>query len=220
MGVPIETAQLRPEIAFAHSSIIDYEKAWQIQRNLHSEIAQGSRPNTLMLLEHPSVFTAGRRTLENERPKDGTPVIDVDRGGKITWHGPGQLIGYPIVRLAKPTELVGFVREIEAGLIAVCEELGIKAQCVAGRSGVWIRGVDGDRKIAAIGIRVAQGVTMHGFALNVDPDLNNFSNIIPCGIADADVTSIAKELGRPISIEEVMPLVERHIFESLRKVSA
>ena len=128
MGVPIETAQLRPEIAFAHSSIIDYEKAWQIQRNLHSEIAQGSRPNTLMLLEHPSVFTAGRRTLENERPNDGTPVIDVDRGGKITWHGPGQLIGYPIVRLAKRHDVVGFVREIESALIKVCQEFGVSGQ--------------------------------------------------------------------------------------------
>ena len=150
---------------------------------------------------------------------DGTPVIDVDRGGKITWHGPGQIVGYPIVRLAKPHELVGFVREIEAGLINVCADFGITAVCVAGRSGVWIRDEKGDRKIAAIGIRVAQGVTMHGFALNVCPDLTAFKQIIPCGIADADVTSMQQELGREITIDEVTPIIERHIFESLKKVS-
>ncbi len=218
--MPVVTPPSQSAIALTRHGVIDYQKAWQVQRNIHAEVVAGIRPNTLLLLEHPSVYTAGRRTLDSEKPQDGTPVINVDRGGKITWHGPGQIVGYPIVKLLNPHELVGFVREIEAGLINVCSELGISATCVAGRSGVWIRGVDGDRKIAAIGIRVAQGVTMHGFALNVDPDLNNFSNIIPCGIADADVTSIAKELGRPISIEEVMPLVERHIFESLRKVSA
>jgi lipoyl(octanoyl) transferase len=199
--------------------LIDYSKAWDVQRTIHGEVVDKKRPNTLLLLQHPSVYTAGRRTQETERPQDGTPVIDVDRGGKITWHGPGQLIGYPIVRLAKPTELVGFVREIEAGLIAVCDELGIKAQCVAGRSGVWIRDEKGDRKIAAIGIRVAKGVTMHGFALNICPDLTPFTQIIPCGIQDAEVTSMEKELGRTISVEEVAPIVERNIFESLKKVS-
>ena len=172
------------------------------------------------MLEHPSVYTAGRRTDVSERPSDGTPVIDVDRGGRITWHGPGQLVGYPIVKLHKPTELVGFVREIESALIRVCEDLGIAALRVEGRSGVWIRDAKGDRKIAAIGIRVAKGVSMHGFALNVNPDLAAFSQIVPCGIADADVTSLEVELARPITIEEVAPLVERHVFESLKKVSA
>jgi lipoyl(octanoyl) transferase len=147
-------------------------------------------------------------------------VIDVDRGGKITWHGPGQLVGYPIVKLRKPTELVGFVREIESGLIAVCNDLGLAAVRIDGRSGVWIQDSQGDRKIAAIGVRVAQGVTMHGFALNVNPDLSAFRTIIPCGITDADVTSLEIELNRAITIEEVTPLVERHIFESLKKVSA
>ena len=218
--MPVVTPPSQSAIALTRHGVIDYEKAWQVQRNIHADVVAGSRPNTLLLLEHPSVYTAGRRTLDSEKPQDGTPVITVDRGGKITWHGPGQIVGYPIVKLANPHELVGFVREIEAGLINVCADLGIGATCVSGRSGVWIRDDKGDRKIAAIGIRVTQGVTMHGFALNVNPDLSNFTRIIPCGIADAEVTSIEKELGRPVSIDEVMPLVERHIFESLKKVSA
>ena len=217
--MPVLASSNQTPIALTRHGLIDYSKAWDVQRAIHGEVVEKIRPNTLLLLQHPSVYTAGRRTQESERPIDGTPVIDVDRGGKITWHGPGQLIGYPIVRLAKPTELVGFVREIEAGLIAVCEELGIKAQCVSGRSGVWIRDEKGDRKIAAIGIRVAKGVTMHGFALNICPDLTPFAQIIPCGIEDAEVTSMEKELGRKITIEEVAPIVERHIFESLKKVS-
>ena len=190
-----------------------------MQRTIHSEVAQGIRTNTLLLLEHPSVYTAGRRTLDSEKPQDGTPVIEVDRGGKITWHGPGQLVGYPIVKLSQPHELVGFVREMERGLINVCEEFGIQATCVSGRSGVWILDEQGDRKIAAIGIRVAKGVTMHGFALNVSPDLNAYKQIIPCGIADADVTSMERELGRSITVDEVAPIVERHIVESLQRVS-
>ncbi len=217
--MPVLASPNQTPIALTRHGLIDYSKAWDVQRAIHGEVVEKKRPNTLLLLQHPSVYTAGRRTQESERPQDGTPVIDVDRGGKITWHGPGQLIGYPIVRLAKPTELVGFVREIEAGLIAVCGELGIKAQCVAGRSGVWIRDEKGDRKIAAIGIRVAKGVTMHGFALNICPDLTPFTQIIPCGIQDAEVTSMEKELGRIITVEEVAPIVERHIFESLKKVS-
>jgi lipoyl(octanoyl) transferase len=203
----------------ARHGLIDYEKAWDVQRTIHGEVVEKKRPNTLLLLQHPSVYTAGRRSDPSERPLDGTPVIDVDRGGRITWHGPGQLVGYPIVRLAKPTEVVGFVREIEAGLIQVCAEFGIKAQCFAGRSGVWIRDEKGDRKIAAIGIRVAKAVTMHGFALNVCPDLTAFDRIVPCGIADAEVTSMEKELGRAITIEEVEPVVERYIFESLKRVT-
>ena len=206
-------------IAISRSGLVDYQKAWDVQRTVHEEVASGSRPNTLLLLEHPSVYTAGRRTDAAERPNDGTPVIDVDRGGRITWHGPGQLVGYPIVRLQKPTELVGFVREIEAALIVVCEDLGLAAVRVEGRSGVWIQDSRGDRKIAAIGIRVAKGVTMHGFALNVNPDLTAFGQIVPCGITDADVTSLEKELGRSITIDEVAALVERHVFESLKKVS-
>lgn len=199
---------------------MEYQEAWDFQRKIHEEVASGSRPNTLLLLEHPSVYTAGRRTEDAERPADGTPVIDVDRGGRITWHGPGQLVGYPIVKLQKPTELVGFVREIEAALIRVCNDLGVTAIRVEGRSGVWIQDERGDRKIAAIGIRVAKGVTMHGFALNVNPDLAAFGIIVPCGIADADVTSLEIELGRSITIEEVVPLIERHILDSLKKVSA
>jgi lipoyl(octanoyl) transferase len=220
MGVPVLESPSNASIALSRHGLVDYQKAWEVQRTIHQEVADGIRPNTLLLLEHPSVYTAGRRTEDSERPTDGTPVIDVDRGGRITWHGPGQLVGYPIVKLLKPTELVGFVREIEAALINVCADLGITAVRVAGRSGVWIQDSQGDRKIAAIGIRVAKGVTMHGFALNVNPDLSAFRSIVPCGISDADVTSLEIELGRVITIDEVAPLVERHIFESLKKVSA
>jgi lipoyl(octanoyl) transferase len=198
---------------------MEYLNALELQRSLHREIAEGQRENTLLLVEHPSVYTAGKRTQEHERPNDGTPVIDVDRGGKITWHGLGQLVGYPIVRLAKPTELVGFVREIETALISTCSELGLAATRVEGRSGVWVVDHMGERKIAAIGIRVARGVTMHGFALNAEPDLTPFQAIIPCGIQDAAVTSLAVELGRSISLEEVLPIVEKYMYESLAKVS-
>ena len=198
---------------------MEYLAALQLQRSLHHEIAEGQRENTLLLVEHPSVYTAGKRTQDHERPNDGTPVIDVDRGGKITWHGLGQIVGYPIIRLAKPTELVGFVREIETALIATCSELGLAATRVEGRSGVWVVDDKGERKIAAIGIRVARGVTMHGFALNVEPDLTPFQAIIPCGIQDAAVTSLAVELGRSISLEEVLPVVEKFMNESLAKVS-
>lgn len=207
-------------IAFAHSGIIDYERAWQIQRTVHAEVADGSRPNTLMLLQHPPVFTAGRRTQDHERPSDGTPVIDVDRGGKITWHGPGQIVGYPIVRLANRLDVVGFVREIESALIAVCNEFEIDAERYSERSGVWLRDAKGDRKIAAIGIRYAKGVTMHGFALNVNPDLSWFDRIVPCGLPDATATSMSAELGREVLIAEVIPVVERHVYEALAKVSA
>jgi lipoyl(octanoyl) transferase len=198
---------------------MEYIEALDLQRSLHGEIAEGQRENTLVLVEHPSVYTAGKRTQDHERPHDGTPVIDVDRGGKITWHGLGQLVGYPIIRLAKPTELVGFVREIESALIAACAELGLDTTRVDGRSGVWVVDSKGERKIAAIGIRVARGVTMHGFALNVEPDLRAFEAIVPCGIEDAVVTSLAIELGRSISIEEVLPVVEKYMYESLAKVS-
>ncbi|MSZ25111.1 MAG: lipoyl(octanoyl) transferase LipB [Actinobacteria bacterium] len=206
-------------IALKRAGLMQYLDALDLQRSLHREIADGVRENTLLLLEHPSVFTAGKRTQMHERPSDGSLVIDVDRGGKITWHGPGQLVGYPIVRLAKPTELVGFVREIEGALIAICGELGLTTQRVDGRSGVWVVEGASQRKIAAIGIRVASGVSMHGFALNIDPDLSAYDSIIPCGIDDASVTSLSKELGRSISTDEVLPIVEKHMYESLAKVS-
>jgi len=218
--VPVVTQSSQSALALTRLGLIDYEQALHMQRTIHSQVAEGICPNTLLLLEHPSVYTAGRRTLDSEKPADGSPVIEVDRGGKITWHGPGQLVGYPIVKLAQPHELVGFVREMERALINICEDFGIKASCVSGRSGVWILDEQGDRKIAAIGIRVAKGVTMHGFALNVSPDLNAFAQIIPCGILDADVTSMQKELGRSITIDEVAPIVERHIAKSLQRVSA
>lgn len=207
-------------LALKKIGLMEYESALELQRTFHQEIADSTRPNTLILLEHPPVFTAGRRTLDSEMPTDGSRVITVDRGGKITFHGPGQIVGYPIVRLKNPNDVVGFVREIETGLIRVCQEFGINAQRYCERSGVWIRDSRGDRKIAAIGIRVARGVTMHGFALNVDPDLSYFDRIVPCGIADAEVTSLSRELGRKVLIEEVMPILEQKIFESLMKVAA
>ncbi len=207
-------------LALKRSGVVEYLEALAIQRGLHAEVAAGHEPNTLILLEHPSVYTAGKRTLAEERPENGSPVIDVDRGGKITWHGPGQLVGYPIVKLKNPHELVGFVREIETGLIKVCADFGINGVRIQGRSGVWVSDTRGDRKIAAIGIRVASGTSMHGFALNVCPDLSAFEAIIPCGISDAAVTSMALELGRSITIDEVTPAVEKHLYEALAKVSA
>ena len=207
------------QISVERLGLINYESALEIQRSRHREVSASIRENTLLLLEHPSVFTAGKRTQDFERPTDGTPVIDVDRGGRITWHGPGQVVGYPIVRLSNPRELVGFVRELETALIALCNEYGVDAIRVEGRSGVWVQDEKGDRKIAAIGIRVASGVTMHGFALNICPDLTAFASIVPCGIDDADVTSLSIELGRRITVEEVLPSLEAHLLRSLRKVS-
>jgi lipoyl(octanoyl) transferase len=201
-------------------ALLDYNQALLIQRSTHEQVSAGVMPNTLFFVEHPSVFTAGKRTLDEERPMDGTPVIDVDRGGKITWHGPGQIVGYPILRLAKPTELVGFVREIESALIDTCKEFGLNVQRIKGRSGVWTCNENNPKKIAAIGIRVAKATTMHGFALNVNPDLGAFSQIIPCGIADAEVTSMAQELQREITSQEVLPILERNIVSTLAKVSA
>ena len=216
----VKDALRTPAIALSRAGLVQYEDALALQRKFHQEIVAGLRPNSLILLEHPSVYTAGKRTQEFEKPTDGTPVIDVDRGGRITWHGPGQLVGYPIVKLANPHELVGFVREIESALIDVCGHFGIAASRISGRSGVWIQDAQGDRKIAAIGIRVATGVTMHGFALNVNPDLSAFSRIIPCGISDAEVTSLSKELGRDIDIIELLPIVEKMVSATLSKVSA
>ena len=207
-------------LALQRCGLVEYSEALALQRTIHADVVSNTRPNTFLLLEHPSVYTAGKRTSIEERPDNQTPVIDVDRGGKITWHGPGQLVGYPIVRLKNPRELVGFVREIESGLIRVCGELGIVSQRVEGRSGVWVVDEKGERKIAAIGIRVASGVSMHGFALNINPDLTAFDQIIPCGIEDAVVTSISRELGRSVTIGEIIPVVERYLYEALAKVSA
>jgi lipoyl(octanoyl) transferase len=201
---------------------VEYERAWAMQRELHSRVAAGEAPDTVLLLEHPPVYTAGRRTHPADRPFDGTPVIDVDRGGRITWHGPGQIVGYPIVKLASPVDVVAYVRRLEEALIRVCDDLGVAAGRVEGRSGVWIAadapsierpGGRRERKVAAIGVRVAQGVTMHGFALNCDPDLSWFSRIVPCGIPDADVTSLSAELGRDVTVAEALPLVEKRLDE-------
>ncbi len=193
--------------------LVEYERAWAMQRELHARVAAGEAPDTVLLLEHPPVYTAGRRTHPADRPFDGTPVVNVDRGGRITWHGPGQIVGYPIVKLASPVDVVAYVRRLEEALIGVCADLGVTAGRVEGRSGVWITaGERGrERKVAAIGVRVAQGVTMHGFALNCHPDLSWFSRIVPCGIPDADVTSLTAELGREVPVAEVLPLVEHHL---------
>jgi lipoyl(octanoyl) transferase len=199
--------------------VIDYLSAWQIQKEIQEKVINNIDPNTLLLLQHPSVYTAGRRTEISDRPLDNTPVIDVDRGGKITWHGLGQIVGYPIIKLKNSTDVVGFVRELETSLISICDEFGIKAERYCERSGVWLRDAKGDRKIAAIGLRVAKGVTMHGFALNVNPDLSAYSKIVPCGIADAKVSSLSAELGRNITIEEVMPVLKKHILPTLERVS-
>jgi lipoyl(octanoyl) transferase len=194
--------------------VVPYEEAWERQRELHAQVVEGSAPDTLLLLEHPPVYTAGKRTEPHERPFDGTPVIDVDRGGKITWHGPGQLVGYPIVALPDPVDVVAHVRRLEQALMEVCTGLGVATERVEGRSGVWVRadrpgqGHRPDRKVAAIGVRVARGVTMHGFALNCDPDMSAFANMIPCGIADAGATSLSAELGRDVAVAEVIDPVE------------
>ncbi|MEV6262967.1 lipoyl(octanoyl) transferase LipB [Streptomyces sp. NPDC051784] len=239
---------------------VDYQEAWQKQREVHAARFEDTVPDTCLLLEHPPVYTAGRRTLDSERPLDGTPVVDVDRGGKITWHGPGQLVGYPILKLPRPVDVVAHVRRLEDALILTAAEFGVEATRVEGRSGAWVLGdpiedrpslgglsldfdprlhdeefdsrLNGpeyapsnagqrreDRKLAAIGIRVAKGVTMHGFSLNVNPDNTWFDRIVPCGIRDAGVTSLANELGREVTIAEVLPVVEKHlrnVLESAR----
>jgi lipoyl(octanoyl) transferase len=195
------------------AGLVPYEQAWARQRELHAAVESGDAPDTALLLEHPSVYTAGRRTEAWERPLDGTPVVDVDRGGKITWHGPGQLVGYPIVKLPNPIDVVAHVRRMEAVLIEVCREFGVEAGRVEGRSGVWLPadGARPDRKVAAIGIRVARGVTLHGFAINCNPDLTAFDRIVPCGISDAGVTSLTKELGYDVPVAQVLPVVEKHL---------
>ena len=195
---------------------VDYQSAWDLQRELHADRVAGRIDDTLLLQEHEPVFTAGKLTLPLERPTDGTPVIDVDRGGKITWHGPGQLVGYPIVALNRPIDVVAFVRALEATMIAVCADFGIAAERVKGRSGVWVRGTDTpDRKIGAIGLRVASGVSMHGFALNCSNDLAPFDQIVPCGISDASVTTMSLEAGREITPGDVLDAAVAHLTTAL-----
>lgn len=195
---------------------VDYQAAWQIQREVADARVAGG-PDTLLLMEHASVYTAGKRTEAHERPVDGTPVIDTDRGGKITWHGPGQLVGYPVIGLAEPLDVVNYVRRLEESLIRVCGDLGVDAGRVEGRSGVWLAadGARPARKIAAIGIRVARGTTLHGFSLNCDCDLRAYSAIVPCGIADAGVTSLTAELGRHVGVEDVRARVAETVCDAL-----
>ncbi|KPI03843.1 Octanoyltransferase [Actinobacteria bacterium OK074] len=236
---------------------VEYRQAWDEQRRVHAARFADEVPDTCLLLEHPPVYTAGRRTADSERPLDGTPVVDVDRGGKITWHGPGQLVGYPILKLPRPVDVVAHVRRLEEALIRTCAEFGVPTTRVEGRSGVWVLGdpvaerptsfgglsldldprlhddefdprLNGpeyapsnagqrreDRKIAQIGIRVAKGVTMHGFSFNVNPEMTWFDRIIPCGIRDAGVASLAGELGHDVTITEVLPVAERHLRDVL-----
>jgi lipoyl(octanoyl) transferase len=207
------------ELVFVHAGFgeraVPYQQAWDLQRRLHERRVADEISDTCLLLEHPPVYTAGKRTEPLDRPigDPGAPVIDVDRGGKITWHGPGQLVGYPIVKLPDPIDVVAYVRTIEEALIGVCADLGLETKRVEGRSGVWVPGVDGavDRKVAAIGIRVSRGVTMHGFELNCDCDLSWFDRIVPCGIRDAGVTSLSAELGRRVNVAESLALAEVHL---------
>ena len=208
------------EIKVIHSGLLDYQAAWQLQRKIHEGVANNTEANTLILVEHPSVFTAGRRTDLLERPTDGTPVVDVDRGGRITWHGPGQIVGYPIVRLEKRNEVVGFVRHLEEAIIKTIADFGLTGIQIAGKTGVWIKDERSERKIAAIGVRVAKGITMHGFALNVCPDLTYFDRIVPCGMPEAITTSMQQELGRTITIAEVTPVIEKYMLNSLSQVAS
>lgn len=198
-----------------HLGSTDYRDAWQLQRQLADARVAGG-PDTLLLLEHPAVYTAGRRTEAHERPTDQTPVIDTDRGGKITWHGPGQLIGYPVIGLAEPLDVVDYVRRLEQSLINVCADFGLDTTRVPGRSGVWLPpDTRGARKIAAIGIRVARGTTLHGFSLNCDCDLDAYSAIVPCGIADAGVTSLSAELGRHVGVDALRARVVDAVCDAL-----
>jgi len=198
---------------------IPYQRAWDLQRTLHEQRVRGDIPDCCLLLEHPPVYTAGKRTSNLDRPASdpGAPVIDVDRGGKITWHGPGQLVGYPILRLGEPVDVIAYVRAIEEALVRACAEFGAQATRVDGRTGVWLRGSPGrpDRKVAAIGVRVSRRVTMHGFALNCDCDLAWFDRIVPCGIRDATVTTLSAESGRPVTVATAVEVVEHHLADVL-----
>ncbi|EFQ83450.1 lipoyl(octanoyl) transferase [Aeromicrobium marinum DSM 15272] len=196
---------------------LDYEQAWQLQRRMLTDRADDRIGDTVLFLEHPPVYTAGRRTEPHERPLDGTPVVDVDRGGKITFHGPGQLVGYPITRLPSHVLVVDYVRRVEEALIRATADLGVATGRVAGRSGVWLAAGAGrpERKVAAIGIRVSRGVTMHGFSLNADVDLGWYERFVPCGIADAGVTTLSVELGRTVTVPEAAAAVRPHLLELL-----
>ncbi|MEY7973157.1 lipoyl(octanoyl) transferase LipB [Saccharomonospora xinjiangensis] len=216
-NAPRSCRESRDPVDVRDIGTIDYLEAWDLQRDLVTARADGESPDTLLLLQHPSVYTAGKRTQPEDRPTDGTPVIDVDRGGRITWHGPGQLVGYPIVKLCDPIDVVHYVRRIEEALISVCDTLGLRTGRVDGRSGVWVPADETrpERKIAAIGIRVQRGVTMHGFELNCDPDLTAFDRIVPCGIRDAGTTSLSEELGRRVTVEEALPLARDAVLAAL-----
>ncbi|MCW2940210.1 MAG: lipoate-protein ligase [Actinomycetia bacterium] len=209
------------DLVFVHAGFgeqaVPYEQGWELQRRTHERRAAEELPDTCLLLEHTPVYTAGKRTEPWDRPvgDPGAPVIEVDRGGKITWHGPGMLMGYPIVRLPDPIDVVEYVRRTEEMLIRTCADLGVEALRVEGRSGVWVQGGGPDRKIGSIGIRVSRGVAMHGFQLNCDCDLTWFDKIVACGIRDVEATSLTQELGRRVPIAEVLPLVERHLADVL-----
>lgn len=201
------------EIDIVTAGLVPYEEAWEEQRRLHAARVAGDIPDTVLLLEHPAVYTATKRTQPWALPNDGTPVVQTDRGGDITWHGPGQIVGYPIVALPGRRDVVAYVRRVEAMLMSVCTEFGLTTERIKGRSGVWVRGGGTDRKVAALGLRVSRGVAMHGFALNCNPDLTAFDLIAPCGITDAGATSLSRELGRDITVAEALPVVRRHIGE-------
>jgi lipoyl(octanoyl) transferase len=215
------------ELVFARLGLdgdpIDYLDAWELQRRVHELRVRGEIPDTCLLLEHAPVYTAGKRTTPLDRPVSdpGAPVIDVDRGGNITWHGPGQLVGYPIVRLDEPIDVVAYVHALEEAMVGICADFSVPAGRVDGRRGAWVAGRSGrpDRKIAAIGVRVARGVTMHGFALNCDCDLSWYDRIVPCGISDAAVTSLSAETGRRIRLADVLPVAERHLAAALGAAS-
>lgn len=198
-------------------ALSDYQTGWDFQRKIHDEVVNGIRPSSLILVEHEDVFTAGKRTQASDLPWDGSKVIEVDRGGRITWHGPGQLVGYPIVKLPNPVDVMDYVHKLEQAIMDVCATFGIATKRVDDRTGVWVpadeKGIE--RKIAAIGVRIAKGVTMHGFALNCNCDLSAYARIVPCGISDAGVTSISKEVGRDVSIDEVKELVTTEVLKNL-----
>jgi len=199
---------------------VDYQHAWDLQREIHAGVVARELPDQVLLLEHSSVYTAGRRTELGDRPIDGTPVVDVDRGGKITWHGPGQLVGYPIVHLPSPMDVVSHVRRLEDVLIGVCADFGLATSRIKGRSGVWVADEKGERKLAAIGVRVAQGVTMHGFALNCSNELADFSKIVPCGISDAGVSTLSAELGNSITPTDVLESITAHLHRVFDGITA
>ena len=209
----IQTVGLSPDV-------VPYLAGWDLQRRIHAKVVAGDRPDTLLLLEHEAVYTAGKRTEPQERPTDGTPVNDVDRGGKITWHGPGQLVGYPIVRLPEPVDVVAHVRRIERLLIAALREHGVDGYQVDGRSGVWVRRPLSEDKVAAIGVRVEKGVTMHGFAVNCDNTLAGFRGIIPCGITDAGVTTVSEIVGAHVTPRDILGSVSRVFADEYAGVAA